>query len=378
MARGRKRKPNKKIPEHIDQGALPRGIYFDKGRWFRYEACPHGGRPKKVTVASETAMLSDLHAIMEAATGGTTRGTVAFVFDMYLKSLKFKKKAADTQRDYLWHDEAVRSFPTRLGVPLGRLMVDKLSPPVFQKMVDAIAEDTPSKANHMLRYARLAFSWGVTRGHCKTNPAKGVAEAEEKGQYKMPTPQALAAVIDFARARGRLKAHSKGSCPPYLAPAIEITYGCRLRGIEVNKLTDAHNLPEGIQCDRTKGSKDNITAWNPELRAAWAELVIIRTAAWHRKRKTFTPPTRPELRFLIVNQSGTPLAKSSLETAWQRLMRAAIAAKVIDEKDWFTLHGLKHRSITDSRDKSAAGHKTKAMQDHYDHELTIVEPATPR
>jgi hypothetical protein len=38
----------------------------------------------------------------------------------------------------------------------------------------------------------------------------------------------------------------------------------------------------------------------------------------------------------------------------------------------------KHRSITDSRDKGAAGHKTKAMQDHYDHELTIVEPATPR
>ncbi|KRB08940.1 hypothetical protein [Lysobacter sp. Root690] len=81
---------------------------------------------------------------------------------------------------------------------------------------------------------------------------------------------------------------------------------------------------------------------------------------------------------LIVNQSGTPPAKSSLDTAWQQLMRAAIKAKVIHQRDWFTLHGLKHRSITDSRDKGAAGHKTKAMQDHYDHELTIVEPATPR
>jgi hypothetical protein len=41
-----------------------------------------------------------------------------------------------------------------------------------------------------------------------------------------------------------------------------------LRGIEVNTLTDAHNLPEDIQRDRTTGSKDNITAWNPEPRAA--------------------------------------------------------------------------------------------------------------
>lgn len=173
-------------------------------------------------------------------------------------------------------------------------------------------------------------------GFARPNPAKGISEAEEQGEHKVPTSQALTAVIDFARARGRLKAHSKGSCPPYLAPAIEITCGCGLRGIEVNNLTDAHNLPQGIQCDRTKGSKDNITAWNPELRGAWAELVVIRTAAWNRKRKTYTPPTRPEQRFLIVNQSRTPLVKSSLETAWQRLKRAAIKAKAIDEKDWFT------------------------------------------
>jgi site-specific recombinase XerC len=179
---------------------------------------------------------------------------------MYQKSITFRKKSEGTKRDYKWHDQAVRDFPTRLKVPLGQLMVDKLSPPVFQKMVDAVAEETPSKANHMLRYARLAFSWAVNRGHCKTNPAKGVSEAEERGEYKMPTPQALTAVIEFARERGRQKAHSKGSQPPYLAPAIEITYGCRLRGIEVNTLTDAHNLTEGIQCDRTKGSKDNITA----------------------------------------------------------------------------------------------------------------------
>jgi len=32
--------------------------------------------------------------------------------------------------------------------------------------------------------------------------------------------------------------------PPYLAPAMEIAYGCRLRGIEVNTLTDAMRLKQ--------------------------------------------------------------------------------------------------------------------------------------
>lgn len=117
----------------------------------------------------------------------------------------------------------------------------------------------------------------------------------------------------------------------------------------------------------------------PGTARRWAELVITRVAAWGQEGERPSPrPTRPEERFLIVNRSGTPLTKSGPESAWQRPMRAAVNAKVIGKEDWFTLHGLKHRSITDSQDKSAAGHKTRAMQGHYDHELSIVEPATRR
>lgn len=33
MGRGRKRKFNTNIPRHIDQDALPKGVYWADGRW---------------------------------------------------------------------------------------------------------------------------------------------------------------------------------------------------------------------------------------------------------------------------------------------------------------------------------------------------------
>lgn len=52
----------------------------------------------------------------------------------------------------------------------------------------------------------------------------------------------------------------------------------------------------------------------------------------------------------------------------------AISAGVIDESERFSLHGLKHRGITDSENKAAGGHRTEAMRQRYDHEDPLVKP----
>ncbi|MGQ5273914.1 hypothetical protein ACULMD_01360, partial [Xanthomonas arboricola pv. corylina] len=88
---------------------------------------------------------------------------------------------------------------------------------------------------------------------------------------------------------------------------------------------------------------------------------------------------RPEQRCLLVTQTGTRLARSTLKTAWQRLITAAIEAGVIAEESRFTLHGLKHRGITDTRGtrahkQDAAGHVTPQMTHRYDHELQVIPP----
>jgi hypothetical protein len=132
---------------------------------------------------------------------------------------------------------------------------------------------------------------------------------------------------------------------------------------------------------RRKGSLNNITLWTPALRAAVGELVSLRKVALKRRGKDKIQPMRPEDRPLLVAQDGGPLQKSSLESAWQRLRANAIAAGVIHADESFSLHGIKHRGITDTKGtraekKDASGHRTEAAFSVYDHELKSVNAAT--
>lgn len=261
---------------------------------------------------------------------------------------------------------------------LGTLQVARLSPPLMQRLVDTIAGDgTPTKANALLRYLRRTFAWGVARGHCAANPCKGIEAATERKQRTLPTHAAIAAVTTFAQERGALQARTEGSVAPYLWLVIELAYLCRLRGIEVITLTDANLTADGIRTNRTKGSRDNVVRWTPRLRA------VVDAALEERKRAT--PANRPtpiaaEARHLIVGEGGTPLRKSSLDSAWQRMIRAAIDAGVIAQDQRFALHAMKHRGITDTpgtrgEKQLASGHKTAAMLDVYDHSVPTVDPA---
>ncbi|APP75494.1 hypothetical protein [Xanthomonas vesicatoria] len=73
------------------------------------------------------------------------------------------------------------------------------------------------------------------------------------------------------------------------------------------------------------------------------------------------------------------MAKSSLDSAWQRFIKLAMTEGIISKQKRFSLHGLKHRGTTDTvgnrGDKQdAAGHVTPEMTGRYDHALPIVKP----
>lgn len=389
MTRGRKRKFNPAIPSHIDQAALPRGLYWEDNRWYLREPHPEGGRSRKRTVAYANAVLSELHAIVEATRSPEPTGTLGYLCRKFRESTEYKALSKDTRDDYDHHADIACDYKMKDGALLGVLPVDRMTVPGVQRLVEALAKGgpaspgqtaippRPSTANHVLRFLRRLFNWGIRMGYCTQNPAKGVRQAGEVSKSNMPEVDAFSAVLEFAKARAALQLHSKGSCPPYMPSVMMLAYNARLRGIEVTDLTDADALREGVRCSRRKGSRDNITAWNADLRWAWTWLREYRA----KRLKAHSRPVslRADQRPLLVTQTGTPLARSTLKTAWQRLITAAIAAEVIDAADRFSLHGLKHRGITDTRGsrahkQDAAGHKTPQMTDRYDHELQLVQP----
>ena len=386
MARGRKRLFNPTIPAHIDQEALPPGVYWEDNRWYVREVNSETGSVHKKTIAWATATLPELQGIVDAKTAcdAPMRGTVASVSAHFQTSTEFSELAVRTQKDYRRISAEACSYVLRDGSSLGEQSVDRMTVSSIQRLVEILAGGreatlhqpklpaTPTKANQVHRYLRRLFAWGIRHGHCTQNPAKGVRQAKEAKRNRMPKWDVFEQVLAFARERGKIPAHRVGSVSPYLHAVMILAYNVRLRGIEVCTISDDQIRDEGIVSNRRKHSRDNITCWNAELRQAVKWLREYRQQCWEKSKIPI--PVNAQERFLIVNESGYPLTKSALDTAWQRMIRSAIVSQVIAKEERFSLHGLKHLGITHSDDKRSGGHRTEAMRQHYDHELPIFNP----
>lgn len=343
--RPRVRPPN--LPAHIALRDIPTGVYWDRsgsGRWYVFVV--RDGRKTTETIAQADARASDLHRIIEERRG-VQRDTISHLCAAFHDSPAFRKLASRTQADYERQRKIVDGLKLQAGT-LGALRVAGVSPPLFRRLFDRLA-DTPTKANHLARYLKRVFSWGLQRGMARTNPLKGVELLREKKDAKMPTPEAHAAFLQSIRG--------------WLLAACELAYLCRLRRVEVVTLTDAHATKRGVMATRRKGSRDTVTRWSPRLQAAWDLAIRERDKVWQRQRAAV--PMRAEDRPVFLGRHGGQLTEEGFSTAFGVAMRAFAAAG----GQRFSIHGLKHRGITDSTDKAAGGHVTEAMRQRYDHSV---------
>jgi site-specific recombinase XerC len=380
MKRGRKRQHNPNMPRHIDQTALPRDVYFDhrgSGIWYTLYYNEAGRRQRK-NLCGAAVTLSELHRIVEEL-NGVDRDSLRFLCEQFHDSDNFKRLSDSTKDDYTYSRDVLLQYPTKLQKPLGDLAVKKFSPPLVQRIVDQIAADgTPSKAAHALRYLRRVMQWGRNRGFVDINPALGIEAPRERKRRRLPGPAVMDALIARAQEKGALTSGRPGACSPYLWIVMEISYLCRLRGIETVTLTDANETAEGLVTNRRKGSRDNVVRWMPRLRAAVDAAKAGRATTWD--KKSVPVPIHADMRPLIVASHGGPLKKSSLDTAWQRFITNAIEEGFITEDQRFGLHDLKRRGITDTpgtraEKQDASGHRSESMMDVYDHSKPMVDPS---
>lgn len=377
--RGRTRKHAPSIPSHIDQDALPKGLYWDKsgkGRWYVF--VQNGDRMKRETVAGPNARLSDLHAIMEQQRGGAKQGTVEWMLEQWHASTKFASLSEGSRDNHEGYKKFITNFPTKLGIPFGQLMADRLTQTNIQRLHEAVVKQGhPTKANHLLRYLRRVFKWAGPHLGIKFNPAKGIEQAKERRHRAVPVQDTYTKVLAFAKERGARKAHTPGSAPAYLWIVYQLTYLCRLRGIEANTLTVGNEEKEGLRTNRRKRSRDNIVEWSDSLREAWNAALAYRAEVV--KRHKLPQPLRPQDRYVFLSEDGNLLTKSGLDSAWQRFIHMAIKEGIIREEERFSLHGMKHKGVTDTKghrgQKQDAAGLTEAMMNVYDHSVPVVKPA---
>jgi hypothetical protein len=204
----------------------------------------------------------------------------------------------------------------------------------MQRYLDSV--DAKILGNRQLQFLKAAFSWAVVRLEgVDSNPCKGVRLNPSQKRVRYVTDDEYNAVVELARKHA----------PAYVVPAMEIAFLCRARKAEVLNLEQSHLLEHGIELNRLKGSAGEITLYTPRLEKAVA------------LAKAFNGQTHSP--YLIHNKFGERIKETTFDTAWQRLMKKAVADKLIAER--FTFHDLKAKGVTDHKYHAGVSEQMKSI-----------------
>lgn len=375
------RKRKKEYPPGIDSAKLPNRAYWDgtgKGRW--YTVWEEDGKQRKRTLGKLTraSTMGEIHQAIEEfyKSNKQDRSSFKWLADEYRASDQFKSLSESWKRNLELYRLYILDIKGRNGKSLGDTDRSRWTTPDIQKIIDKFS-DRPTTAKHIKQYLSRLFNWGLNRGYCASNPVVAIELPKERKHRPMPSPALYGRLVTYAQQRASRPTHQGGSSPHYIWQILEVDYLCRLRGIEARTMTEDKLKEEGIECERAKGSNTNITQWNDRLRFAIDAALRERDAIWAKKKRPVNLKAKDRLVF--VNNSGDKITSSCWQNAWRNFLKAAIADGIMMQTEWFGLHGIKRKGITDTAgtkaDKQAAsGHKSPSMLDIYDQSTTKVKP----
>tara|TARA_R110000765_G_scaffold417503_1_gene520107 strand:+ start:248 stop:1399 length:1152 start_codon:yes stop_codon:yes gene_type:complete len=376
---GRPRKINAKIPAHINQTKLPDGLSYDaiQNRW-RFNYTDSLGKRHDKRVGSQTSKLAQILNNIERL-GIEKPNTFSWLVNEYLQDARFLDLKPATQKNYLACYTLIKKQSVKQK-SVTTLLLKNWSSGLCQQINTQIAKKNgPSMANHCHSFLSLVFTYGKNYNYVTTNHATGVYKAKCRPAQQWVSTEVYSRVLSYAKKRGSTLPKTRGSSPYYIWLMMEISYLCRLRGVETRTLTENKMLENGLQCDRRKGSKGNITIYNDRLLSVLNSAILHRDNIW--RSNGYPVPISKEDRLLIVNNTGQAVSLDSFHSAWQKFINFAINDKIITNDERFSLHDLKRKGISDtagtgSDKKDASGHRSDAMMQVYDKSLISVPAAS--
>ena len=376
---GRPRKINAKIPAHINQTKLPDGLSYDaiQNRW-RFNYTDSLGKRHDKRVGSQTSKLAQILNNIERL-GIEKPNTFSWLVNEYLQDARFLDLKPATQKNYLACYALIKKQSVKQK-SVTTLLLKNWSSGLCQQINTQIAKKNgPSMANHCHSFLSLVFTYGKNYNYVTTNHATGVYKAKCRPAQQWVSTEVYSRVLSYAKKRGSTLPKTRGSSPYYIWLMMEISYLCRLRGVETRTLTENKMLENGLQCDRRKGSKGNITIYNDRLLSVLNSAILHRDNIW--RSNGYPVPISKEDRLLIVNNTGQAVSLDSFHSAWQKFINFAINDKIITNDERFSLHDLKRKGISDtagtgSDKKDASGHRSDAMMQVYDKSLISVPAAS--
>lgn len=250
--------------------------------------------------AAEVAALDAARPTPKEAKPGTVGGLIT----AYKASAKFLELSPDTKKSYLRGFDACR--------PIDAMPLQQLTQPFILALQERVYKRHGKwLANMTVKVLSVALGWGVPRGICESNPAKGVPMIRKRAGGKVANMAWTARELDaiLKRATGGLK------------KAIALAYYAGMRKKDVVETKGIARARGQIDLTQSK------TGHGLSLFEARRLSTILDE-----------PDAKPGTT-LVVNTYGKPYTRDGLDSVFDKLKRALAADKLI--RPGLTFHGLR-------------------------------------
>ena len=251
--------------------------------------------------------------------------TVGAAFDLYLGELAQRRHAGEvsetTERDY-------RRRIATLRPVFGHVRLADVDVPMLARWRD-VRGHKRTTFNRERTVLMEAFKVAIERGLCPDNPVVHLKRKQETPRDRLPEDAEVNAVLAY--------------CPRWLAGVVVLAVATGLREGDILRLRKADFGPEGLTVlprkTRRKNPRPTRFQWSEGVKLA-CELVaregVVSSLYW------------------LSKADGQPYTEDGFRTAWNRAIRAALAA--VPGLVRFRFNDLRAKAGSDSTDWRILGH----------------------
>lgn len=285
------------------------------GKTVTYRYHPLGGTPIHLGTDKEAA----IRAVLDLNYRAKDQGTVGQLWRLYSESSDYLALAEITRKQYA-------EYWGRLSKVWERGITKQIKPADVNKYLRIYRKGASTLANREVALLSNLFNLAVEMGEIDRNPCKEVRRNKEKPRTRLVEAHELAAFVGWAE--------KQGSSAQVLVAMAQFASLAGSRRIEFRTLHWPQVDDEIVRLTRAK-----------QRGAEKRELVFIGSALREvLERMRELPGYNPMGAVFRAPKTGNPYSESGFKTMWGRLMDAALAEKVIDQR--FTFHDLRAHYTT--------------------------------
>ena len=289
---------------------------------YRYH--PVGGKP--VNLGTDRA-----EAIRKVAAMNhhDDSGTIKLLWKQYKDTPKWKGLRSRTREDY-------EDYSVPLLAVFGEVHASAITAPDVARYLSVERSEAPVRANREIALLGNLISLAIKRGEATHNPCRGgqVERNTERPRTEAPEREQIDAMVKFAE--------SKGGQWRVIVMAAEFA---ALTGSRQAELLPLHWPQFSADEVRLRRAKQRAGVVKVEKVAVSASLEALR-------ERLLTLAKDSALGVVFPNRNGNTYTASGFAAMWGKLMREAMAKKVISRR--FTFHDLRAHYTTQHKEQTGA------------------------